>query len=213
MACAAMYGLPELVTWSRPCSGDYVYQEPPWSQFWVAAIALMRSKPHFWLQSFWVSHGTLSIIQHSSNLRSSQSKTWLGVGCHCQNNWYGFQLDSWASHGNPQGKGGKSSFCELLRKWQPDSICKFSKMSLYVHHYMSSESGTEGSLSICMHTWIMRYKSEQTVLSFEKGGGMMNGLTLPLKNGPEDWEPLIYKYFPKEIFIAAWCLEDRLRNR
>lgn len=78
---------------------------------------------------------------------------------------------------------------------------------------MSSESGTEGRLSICVHIEIMRYESEQTVPSLEKGSGMMNGLTLQLKNGPEDWEPLLYIYFPKKILIAAWCLEDRLRNR
>lgn len=94
VAHGAMYGLLEQVTWSRACSSDYVSQEPPWSQFWVAPIASMRSNPHFWLVSFSVSHGTLPIIKHSSKFRSSQAKTWLGVGSHCQNNWHGFQLDS-----------------------------------------------------------------------------------------------------------------------
>lgn len=41
---------------------------------------------------------------------------------------------------------------------------------------------------------------------------MMNGLSLPLKNGPEDWGPSVYKYFPPRILHCCTMFGRQIKK-
>lgn len=41
---------------------------------------------------------------------------------------------------------------------------------------------------------------------------MMNGLSLPLKNGPDDWGPSVYKYFPNKILHCCMMFGRQIKK-